>query len=210
MDYTNIKQNMMEFAKKIVKEELCGIDNDFISYRCEDGMLITKEGAMFSKLKDSDILLIQNKENVGREHAIHLTIYNKMKNVNAIYHAHPKYATVASEVNVTLPAVLDDVAQIVGESIKVSTRVPQRIIDTLKNRNSCLILNDGALTTGRTMDEAYTCLMVLEKGAKCYITASVLGKAKPISKIEAKIMRFVYKKKYSKADQADKLADERK
>ena len=92
-------------------------------------------------------------------------------------------------------------AQIVGPTCKTSKNDSASIIKTLKGRNSCLIKEDGCLTSGRTMDEAYTCVLVLDKAAHCYVSSAVIGKNKIINGLEARLMRFVYKVKYSKKNQ---------
>jgi len=81
------------------------------------------------------------------------------------------------------------------------------VIKTLKGRNACLVKGAGALSLGRTLDEAHTGALVLEKGAKAFMEATVLGGAKKIGLVDGLLMNFVYKKKYSKADQELKMEE---
>ena len=62
--------------------------------------------------------------------------------------------------------------------------------------------DNGALCCGSSESDAEAVEMVVDKGCKTFIGLNVLGNAKPINPIETRLMRFVYKKKYSK--QADK------
>ena len=58
--------------------------------------------------------------------------------------------------------------------------------------------NHGAITLGRTLEEAIIAALVLEKACKAYIEAKFIGGAKPIHKIEAWMMHKVYLFMYSK------------
>ncbi len=109
----------------------------------------------------------------------------------------------------TLPAVIDDMAQIVGPTCR-TVDGKEAAAKELKKRNSCLIKGDGAVTTGRTLNEAFTCMMVLQKAAICFVSASVLGGNVVINGFEARLMRFVYKKKYSKINTENNMEREGK
>ena len=99
-------------------------------------------------------------------------------------------------------------AQIVGPTCRTVAADNRKVVKELKGRNSCLIKGDGAVTTGRTLDEAFTCMLVLQKASICYVGGSVLGGCTVINGIEARLMRFVYKKKYSKINTENKKAEE--
>ena len=106
------------------------------------------------------------------------------------------------------PACLDDMAQIIGPTAKVApSGSVVDVIKTLKGRNACLIKNAGVIATGRTLDEAHTGSLVLEKGAIAYVGSTVLGNSVKISTFDAVLMRFIYKTKYSKKDQSAKQAE---
>ena len=113
-----------------------------------------------------------------------------------------------AKAGVTIPAVLDDMAQIVGPTCKTAEDNIHSIIKTLKGRNSCLVKDKGCITSGRTMDEAYTCVLVLDKASHCFVSSSVIGKNMIINGFEARLMRFIYKTKYSKKNQENLSAKE--
>lgn len=101
--------------------------------------------------------------------------------------------------------MLDDLAQIVGPSVRVadyalpSTRKIVRVtMKALRGRTAALMANHGAVCLGRDMAEAVTCCEVLEKGCRAFIEASFLGGARGINKFEAALMHQVFLKKYSK------------
>lgn len=135
-------------------------------------------------------------------------IFKKKKDINAIIISKLKYTTIVSQTEATIPPLLDDLAQIVGPSVKCAkTFSASQILKKLSGRNACMIAGSGALAVGRTLDEANTTTMVLEKGAKSFIESSMIGGTKPISKFESILMHIIYKKKYSKIDQTNKLKE---
>jgi len=61
-----------------------------------------------------------------------------------------------------------------------------------------------AITLGRTMEEAVTAALVLEKACKAFIEAEFLGGAKSIHPVEAWVMHKVYLFMYSRNKEKNK------
>lgn len=183
---------------KLAQYDLLG-EADYISVRCDDGMLIMGN--------DRKAKHVSFGADADKEEQMHLAVYAGT-DAGAIVHAYPGYVSAVAEAGVSIPAVLDDMAQIVGPTCRTCKGGAKAVAKELKKRNSCLIKGDGAVTTGRTLDEAFTCMLVLQKAAICYVGASVLGGNKIINGFEARLMRFVYKKKYSKVNTANNMAKE--
>ena len=104
-----------------------------------------------------------------------------------------------------VPPILDDMAQIIGPSVKVAEyalpntkKIVKNTLKALAGRNAALMANHGAICIGRNMDEAFLVCQVLEKACKAFIEAEFLGGAKSINKLEAWIMHEYYLRKYSK------------
>ena len=99
----------------------------------------------------------------------------------------------------SLTAELDDMAQIVGLTARTaSTLEPGEIARCLKNRNSCFVRGAGMLITGRSIGEAITGAILLEKAAMTHILAQKIGGAKRVPFFSAALMHYIYQKKYSK------------
>lgn len=192
---------ILDYAKRLTEENLCS-DNDYIALRIDDNdMYVTK--APLKELTEEGVA----KESYSRVDSVAAVIFNTY-DVNAIIYAHPEKCCVVAKSGKTIPAVLDDMAQIVGHKCTVVPNRAHDIVTAMKDANSILIKDDGALTTGRTLDEAFTCLMVLEKSARVFVAGSVLGGCHKVGLIDAKLMRFVYKMKYSKQNQKNKANEE--
>lgn len=201
-------ETVLEYAKKIADEKLCGV-GDCISIKEHNGyMYITKEGVDFANLKEADIERVELASAQQKEYALHANIYTAKEDINAICHVHSKWVAPVAKVGKTIPAVLDDMAQIVGPTCKTANNDIASVVKTIKGRNSCLIKDDGCITTGRSMDEAYTCILVLDKASHCFVSSAVIGKNIIINIFEAKLMQVIYKKKYSKVNQSNLQAKE--
>ena len=161
---SKLQDALLEQYNRLEEYNLLG-DSDYISARTDGGMLIVGPSR--------EVKFVAYGKGEG-EDALHLAIYADT-DAAAIVHAHPGYVSAVSKAGATIPAVLDDMAQIVGPTCRTVAADNRKVVKELKGRNSCLIKGDGAVTTGRTLDEAFTCMLVLQKASICYVGGSVLG-----------------------------------
>lgn len=208
---------IVDYAHKIYDENLYGDKTNNISVKLDDKtMYITKSGVNFKDLTDKDIIVLDLAkvedcpQNTKNEALMHRDIYKNRTDVQAIMVTSPIYALTCANKKISIPPVLDDMAQIVGPTAKTAkSNNVSAIIKALKGRSSCMLSGIGSLSTGKTLNEAYTASMVLDKAAHTLIMATAVGGCKPISKFVAVIEHIVYRKKYSKANQEALLAAER-
>lgn len=193
-----LKASVLQYFDRLREYGLHG-EGDFVSVRTEGGMLFVDNSR--------EVKFVKAGEAKG-EAALHEGVYAQT-DAAAVVHAHPDYVSAVAKAGVTIPAVIDDMAQIVGPTCR-TVEGKEAAAKELKKRNSCLMKGDGAVTTGRTLNEAFTCMMVLQKAAICFVSASVLGGNVVINGLEARLMRFVYKKKYSKINTENNMEREGK
>ena len=79
-----------------------------------------------------------------------------------------------------------------------------RALDERRRYIETLLANHGAVTLGRTLEEAVTAALVLEKACRAFIEAEFIGGAKPIGPIDARIMHKVYLFLYSRKKEKNK------
>ncbi len=205
-------KSMLDALENLVRENLTEQGRDTLSHRISDSeMYITKSGVDFKDITENDIQKVTIDVNsTNNEVKLHSEIYTHNPNCNAICHTHPFYCDTISETGKKIPPILDDMAQIVGPSAKVAKSTNYSDVKkALKRRNCCLIQNDGIIATTRTLNECVTACLVLEKAGKCFIEGYAIGTPKALPTWEAAIMHIVYLKKYSKANQANKLSQEK-
>lgn len=182
-------------------------------------MAITPSGMSYETLTPDDVAIVdfstkdvswEGKHKPSAEMKLHIAIYNERPNINAVIHSHSLNASTVAVARREVPAILDDMVQIIGPSIRVADyalpstkKIVNKTMKALKGRNAALMANHGAVCIGRDMEEAFTCTFVLEKTCKAFIESEFLGGAKTINKFEAHLMRQYYLRKYSKLDKTD-------
>jgi L-fuculose-phosphate aldolase len=183
-----------------------------VSIRYEkDKMAITPTGTDYMKIKTDDIVIVDlaTGEVTGgkpsSEKNMHAAIYAARPELNAIVHTHSSSASVVASARREVPPVLDDLAQIVGPSLRCaeysipgSKKMGRTVVRAMGGRMAALMANHGAVACGRDIKEALVCAEVVEKGCKAFVEASFLGGAKSVGPFEAAVMHQVYLKKYSK------------
>ena len=197
---------ILEYAKELAKQNVVG-KGDCISVRAGEYIYASNKDSDLSSLEEKDVLKIKASEAEG-EYALHAAIYAAKEDANAICHCHPAWVAPIAEIGKKIPSVADDMTQIVGRDCRTCKNTPDAIVKNLKKRNSILVAGDGCVTTGRTLNEAYTCVLVLDKAAHCYVGSAVLKKNVLINFFEATLMNVIYKMKYSKKNQENLQSEE--
>ncbi len=195
-----IKETVLSYAAKVVAEGMNG-KGDRIAMRTRDGFCVNDACVPLDALKAENLIEfpLTTEE---KDYVVIARLFAKRPEIHAVLYTHAPFVCAVAKAKATIPAVLDDMTQIVGLNCKTcKSAMTDDLVNGLKKRNSVLVPSGGALTVGRTMDEAYTCALVLDKASHAYVCGSVLGGNKIINCIEAKLMNIVYQKKYSKVNQ---------
>ena len=136
---------------------------------------------------------------------LHRAVYKKRADVNFISHSKDPYTVACSKMGKTMKPLIDDFAQIVGVTVKSAKYDPnnslatsKKVVKKLKGRNAVLLENNGALCVAGSEYDAGAIEFITNKGAKIQISAQMFEKVEPINPLETRIMRLVYKLKYSK------------
>ena len=136
---------------------------------------------------------------------LHRAVYKKRDDVNFIYHTKDPYTVACSKMCKKMRPLIDDFAQIVGVNVKNAKYDPnnslataKKVVKKLKGRNAVLLENNGALCVAGSEYDAGAIEFITNKGAKIQVSAQMFEKIEPINPIETRIMRLVYKLKYSK------------
>ena len=212
-----IRQEIIEGGLRLVKEGLVARTWGNISIRVDETyMLITPSGRTYEDLTPDDIVLVnyhtskhEGTIKPSSEKELHCEIYRTRKNIHAVIHTHQMNASTVAAAHREVPPILDDMAQIIGPTVRVADyalpstkKITKKTVKALKGRNAALMANHGAVCIGRDLEEAFVVCQVLEKACKAFIEAEFLGGAKGINKFEAHLMHQIYIRKYS--GEADK------
>jgi len=208
-----LKKEIIEGGKRLLKEGLVARTWGNISIRVDDSwMLITPSGRPYETLSEEDIVLVnyhtseyEGPVRPSSEKGVHCEIYRTRKEVHAVIHTHQVNASTVAAARREVPPVLDDMAQIIGPTVRVadyalpSTRkITKNTVKALRGRKAALMANHGAVCVGGDLEEAFVVCQVLEKACKAFIEAEFLGGAKHINRFEAHLMHQLYIRKYAK------------
>ncbi|WML32918.1 class II aldolase/adducin family protein [Clostridium sp. OS1-26] len=184
---------VLNAAKGLYEEKLVAGTSGNISMRKFDGdnesFLITPSGFPYRLMTEEDIVEIDVNgipkkpgQKPSSEWRMHLEVYKKYPNINAIVHTHSPFATGFAVNRQDIPLILIEMKPFLGGEIKVAPFKPagslelgQAIIPYLEKSNSCLLANHGTISCGKTMEEAYTASVYVEDAAKIYYYAKTSG-----------------------------------
>ena len=161
-------------------------------------VLVTPSGLIKSLLEPADMVEVDLKGKPLRrgvrkptsELDLHLRILRERADVAAVVHAHPPAATGFAVAGEEIPGnLLPELIFVVGPVPLVPFGMPgtpelgDRIVPYLKDqRNQALLLaNHGAVTMGRTLDEAWIRMESLEHAARIITAARAVGEPKPLT-----------------------------
>jgi L-fuculose-phosphate aldolase len=159
----------------------------------QEHFLVTPSGKIKADLTIEDIVLTDFQgnpirgKNPSSEWALHATLYRHRPDCLAIVHAHPPYATALALTGKTIPDDISPEAGIVlGSVALVPFAIPgtedmgKAIVPYLPKHKTFLLKNHGAVTLGSNIEEAYCRMETLERIARVYILALLLGGCSPL------------------------------
>ncbi len=136
---------------------------------------------------------------------LHWEIYKKRDDVNFIRHTKEENVVAVSRKGKTIKPLLDDFAQLCGPVVKTAVFNPdstlkssKKVAKALGKRNAVFLKDNGAICVADNQYNAEAVELVMEKHAKTAVGADLYAEVKPIGPIDAHLMNFIYKIKYSK------------
>jgi len=175
-----------------------------------DHIAITPSGIAYQAIKAEDIVVInlegkivEGDKKPSIELPLHTAVYQAKKRVKAIVHTHSVHCTAFAIARRPIPAVCEDMVQIVGGRVEVagyflpgSQELAQAAIEALQDKSACLLANHGLLTVADNLPEAYKVAQIVEKSAQAVILAETLGGVVELSQDDIDFMRDFYLHKY--------------
>lgn len=134
------------------------------------------------QIVDFDGQTIEGNLRPSMETMLHVGIYQARKNVNAVIHTHPVFASAVSVTGRDIPPILDDQIAFLGGGIKLARHALSgsreqvvNVVAALGDRSAVLLPNHGAISTGRSVRDAFTACELTEKTARIYLLALSAG-----------------------------------
>lgn len=207
------KKEILKTAKMLKESNLLSGTNGNISLRSSDNVfVITSSGSALGFLEDDEIVSIDKDGNLLEETAnkpssekfLHLEIYDKRNDINAIIHLHCVYLTSFAVCHKALDeAILAENIAYFPNGIQVAQYKTPSSIELAKEvcklfsegSNACLMANHGAIFGAKTLKEAFLLSQTAENIAQIYIYSKLLGNHKLLSSAQISEIKTIFSKR---------------
>jgi len=196
---TTVARRMALCCRQLAAQGLIAGRDGNLSVRLgAERVLVTPSGLIKSLVTAADMVEVDLAGNPRRrstrkptsELDLHLRILRYRPDVHAVVHAHPPVATGFAVAGQEIPGnLLPELIFVVGPVPLVPFGMPgtpelgDRIVPYLEDRRhqALLLANHGAVTLGRTLDEAWIRMESLEHSARIITAARAVGEPKPLT-----------------------------
>jgi len=195
--YKSKRKEVARFMRRLYKNGLTTTSGGNISLRLSDELiLITPSATDKGRMKWKEVAIInifgenftpELKPSIETE--MHLSIYRKKSDVQAIVHAHPVFASlftaIKAKINTNLTA---EAKAILGDPLFVkyavmgSLALAEVASENILKSDVLLLENHGILTIGSNLLQAFDKIEVLENAAKMTLMTEMTGKKRPLDK----------------------------
>jgi len=194
-----LRKEVAFFMRRLYTRGLTTASGGNISVRIEMGIFITPSALDKGFIKGKQVGMLTY-EGINMtpelkpsiESAMHLAIYNRRPDVNAIVHAHPPVATsftaMQQEINCTLIA---EARAVLGTPVTAPyalmgteelAAVTAAVADSPSQPNVILLENHGIICLGKDLLTAFDRMEVLEAAAKMTLITNLMGGGRPLSR----------------------------
>ena len=187
-----LRRLVKDSGVKLLEENLVQGTWGNISVRLdEDHMLVTPTGLDYNHLTPEDMPVVQisdpsiwsDGKKPTSERKIHAAVLASRPEINACIHSHPVFATIMASCREPLPAFTEELRMVMGGEVKVGAyglpgtkKLKEGTVAAMQGRNACFMANHGVFCVGKTMEEAFDVLRLLEKSVYDYIQRKTLEK----------------------------------
>ena len=187
-----LRKLIKDSGVKLLEENLVQGTWGNISVRLdEDHMLVTPTGLDYYHLSPEDMPIVQisdpkiwsDGKKPTSERKIHAAVLTSRPEINACIHSHPVFATIMASCRMELPAFTPELQEVMGGEVKVGAyglpgtkKLKEGTVAAMQGRNACFMANHGVFCVGKTMEEAFNVLRLLEKSVYDFIQMRTLKK----------------------------------
>lgn len=208
----SLVDEIIAVCKKVYENKFVSAYDGNLSVRnTAKTFLITRSGVCKGEVTATDILevdengkILQGEGKVSTENKLHLYIYARRPEVNAVVHCHPIYASAFAVLGEgftkhILPEVVLSIGKIpLCEYATPSTDELPKTLEPHVNYSWALLLqNHGAVTMGKNLKDAYYKMEKLEHTAKIIFAARLLGGEKELHIEQIQALLEIAKSTYS-------------
>ena len=192
-----LKSQLVYFSKLCYNNKFVAATDGNISVRTPKNFILsTPSNLNKGKVKSADIVktdlkgkVVKGRKKPSTELKLHAYIYQARKDINAVVHTHPKFASAFAVAGIALDRiVLPEVFMKMGKiplakyATPSTDEVPESISEYVNEFNTILLANHGLVTYAKTLEEAYYLTEKAEQFAEISFYARLLGGEKVLIK----------------------------
>lgn len=196
MMFKKERKEVAKIMRRLYAQGLTTSSGGNVSFKNENGFVfITASQTDKSCIKWKDIIVFDdNKNNItpklkpSMESGMHLKIYETRKDISAIVHSHPIYASsyaVAGSIPNT--ALTGEASLLLGKislseyELMGTEKLAVEVANKLQDTDVCIMKNHGAISIGKSLFEAFDKMEVLEFVCHLNINSLILNKVNKLS-----------------------------
>ena len=189
------RQQLTEATREMYRRGLVGAYSGNTSIRLTgsggDGLLlVTPTHHPYYRLEPEELVVVdlegepvsQGGLRPSSETRLHLEIYRRRADVQAVVHTHSIHASAASVVGRDIPPIIDEMLMTIGGPVKVSRyafpgtqELAEEAYSALADRNAALLRNHGVVSVGPDIWEALETADLVERLAQIFVLARNFG-----------------------------------
>ena len=212
------REAIVAMGKELIERKLVAGSWGNISVKIADGVYaVTPSGRGYANQKPEDIVIVDDacktldgELTPSSESKLHTAIYNTCPEAKAIIHTHSIYASALAAMRKPVPAIIEDIVQIIGGRVECAEyalpgtqELADNAVKAMNGRKGVLLANHGAVCWGKDLADALMVCEILEKAAQIAIICQSCGGAVELSSADAEIMHSFYEEHYIKRQRGE-------
>ena len=196
MREAELREHLTEICHRLYRQGYIAAGDGNVSAKLDDErVLVTPTGFHKGFIKPGELVicdlrgrLLKGAHSPSSEFLMHELVYAERPEMGAVVHAHPPITVGLALAGVTLAqCVLSETCLVLGPiltapySTPTTDEVPKILRPFVRQANAVVMDRHGALTYGRTLDEAYNRHEAMEHAAKITHAARALGPVAPLA-----------------------------
>lgn len=212
------REAIVTMGKELIERKLVAGSWGNISVKVADGVYaVTPSGRGYANQKPEDIVIVDDacktldgELTPSSESKLHTAIYSACPEAKAIIHTHSIYASALAAMRKPVPAIIEDIVQIIGGRVECAEyalpgtqELADNAVKAMNGRKGVLLANHGAVCWGKDLADALMVCEILEKAAQIAIICQSCGGAVELSSDDAEIMHSFYEEHYIKRQRGE-------
>jgi L-fuculose-phosphate aldolase len=194
-----LRQKLVEICHRLYEKGMIAAGDGNVSARLDDErVLVTPTGFSKGFIREHELVicdvsgrLLRGENKPSSEFLMHELVYRERPEMSAVVHAHPPITVGLALAGVSMAqCVLSETCLVLGPiltapySTPTTDEVPRVLRPYVRQANAVVMDRHGALTYGRTLEEAYARMEAMEHASKITHAARAIGPVAPLPRPE--------------------------